>query len=42
MIAFLGGISLVLSFALPLNAITFYAKFINYQSPLLHFFSKSG
>ena len=38
MIAFLGGISLVLSFALPMNAITFYATFINYKSPLLNIF----
>jgi len=38
MIAFLGGISLFLSFALPMNALMFYAKFIEYQSPLLNIF----
>jgi hypothetical protein len=38
MIASLGVISVVLSFALPMNAITFYAKFINYKSPLLNIF----
>lgn len=38
MTAFLGGLSLVLSFALPMNAVTFYAAFIDYKSPLLHIF----
>lgn len=38
MIIFLGVISIMISFALPMNAITFYAKFIDYQSPLLNIF----
>jgi len=32
------GLSIVASLALPLNAIHFYASFINYQSPLLSYF----
>ncbi|MEW6671389.1 MAG: hypothetical protein AB1427_06770 [Thermodesulfobacteriota bacterium] len=38
MIAFLCCISTVLSFALPMNAIRLYDKFIDYQSPLLNIF----
>jgi len=38
MIVFLGSLSLILSFALPMNALTFYAKFIRYPSPLLNIF----
>jgi hypothetical protein len=38
MFIFLGAISIMISFALPMNAITFYAKFIDYKSPLLNIF----
>jgi len=38
LIAFIGGISLILSFALPINAIAFSAGFILYKSPLLRIF----
>lgn len=38
MVFFLGGITLVSSFALPMNAIAFYAGFIDYKSPLLNIF----
>ena len=38
MVGFLGAISLIISFSLPMNAILFYSKFINYQSPLLRIF----
>jgi hypothetical protein len=38
MVIFLGAISIMISFALPMNAITFYAKFIDYKSPLLNIF----
>ncbi|MEJ2716694.1 MAG: hypothetical protein P8182_06075 [Deltaproteobacteria bacterium] len=38
MIASLAVISVVLSFALPMNALTLYAHFISYKSPLLQVF----
>jgi hypothetical protein len=38
LLAILAGLSIVVSLALPLNAIHFYASFINYQSPLLWYF----
>jgi len=38
MVVFLGAISIIISFALPMNALTFYADYIDYPSPLLHIF----
>ncbi|MFC1816632.1 hypothetical protein ACFL0M_12030 [Thermodesulfobacteriota bacterium] len=38
MVCLLGVISAVMSFALPMNAIKFYAKYIDYKSPLLNIF----
>ncbi|MEW6531740.1 MAG: hypothetical protein AB1473_12960 [Thermodesulfobacteriota bacterium] len=38
LLAMLAGLSIVVSLALPLNAIHFYSSFINYQSPLLWYF----
>jgi hypothetical protein len=38
LLALLAGLSIVMSLTLPLNAIRFYASFINYHSPLLSYF----
>jgi hypothetical protein len=38
MLAFLGGTSVVASFALPLNAIRFYETYIRFASPWLKIF----
>ena len=37
-IGLLGAISVMISFALPMNAISFYATYIDYPSPLLNIF----
>ena len=38
LLAFLAALSILISWALPLNAVKFYAQFIDYQSPLLNIF----
>jgi hypothetical protein len=37
-VGLLGGISILISFALPIDAISFYATYIKFPSPWLNFF----